>query len=120
MPRATLASISSPYEEPIRSACEDAHPRMRQSAASSLAVLIAPSLDGINPRIWIGDLSARPSIDYLAVYGAAFKGWNTLEQNIAALLERLRSAPLYATSFTDSQGYAVPEARNQLAWMADY
>ena len=116
MHRVTITSVSSPFEIPIREACESAHPRMMKDCVSQYSVCIAPSLDGNNPRIWIGKYPDAPA-EYVALTGIAYKGAWSLEHNYNAIKERMRGAPIYATAFKDSQGYAAVCTANQLEWM---
>ena len=115
MARATITSVSYPFEEPIRQACAYAHRRMMFSMDHSYAVYVAPSLDGVNPRIWIGPEGMAPSEDFRMVLRSVFAGYLTEECNYNRIKERLRTVPIYATSFTDSVGYRTIEAIRELA-----
>ena len=115
MARTTINSISYPFEAPIREACEDAQARIMRDDCFQYSVCIAPSKDGRNPRVWIGKFANAPE-GFVALSNVGYKGAWSLEHNFNAIKERMRSAPIYATSFRDSQGYAAECTFNQINW----
>ena len=114
------------YDAIIRHAVEDGHERMMRSPSDRFQVYIAPCLkvsipalahgrtagDADYPQVYIG--ACAPGPQWKRVLRAELSGALTMGQNLNVIRERMRSVPLYASSFVDSVGYPTIESSREL------